>query len=64
MTEAQVKNIFDENNLESSFGTEKERGTGLGLRISKELIEKQNGHIFVESILAQGSKFTITIPIA
>lgn len=37
-------------------------GSGLGLSLTKELIEKQNGLIFVESIEGSGSAFTISFP--
>lgn len=39
-------------------------GTGLGLTISKHLVELQGGKISVESKLGAGSKFSITLPIA
>ncbi len=45
----------------STAGTAKESGTGIGLIICKELVEKQNGRIFVESELGKGSKFTFTL---
>lgn len=38
-------------------------GTGLGLWIAKELCEKMNGEIFLESMEGVGSKFTITFPL-
>ena len=38
-------------------------GTGLGLSIVKELIERYNGGICVESIEGQGSTFIVTFPI-
>lgn len=38
-------------------------GTGLGLWITKQLVEKMNGKIFVDSIEHHGSQFTITFPI-
>lgn len=39
-------------------------GTGLGLTLVKELVEKQNGEIWVDSIPGQGSVFHFTLPVA
>ena len=40
-----------------------EKGTGLGLAISKELISKQNGRIWAESIPGKGSSFYFSLPV-
>ncbi|MCX6268942.1 MAG: HAMP domain-containing sensor histidine kinase [Bacteroidetes bacterium] len=45
-----------------SYGTDGEQGTGLGLILCKEFIEKNSGTIRVESELGVGSTFTITLP--
>lgn len=46
----------------SSEGTEEEQGTGLGLVLCKEMIEKHDGRIWVESVLGEGSTFRFTLP--
>jgi signal transduction histidine kinase len=54
-------------NLEESFstkGTRQETGTGLGLIVCKEFVEKNGGQISVESQVGKGTIFTITLPAA
>jgi len=48
----------------SKEGTEQEAGTGLGLILCQDFIEKNNGELWVESTLGEGSRFTFSIPIS
>jgi PAS domain S-box-containing protein len=45
------------------FFTTKEKGTGLGLAVSYNIIKKMNGEMKVESEYGKGTVFTITLPI-
>jgi PAS domain S-box-containing protein len=54
--------IFKIDKQHTTLGTEDEKGTGLGLIICKELIEKNNGEIWIESEINKGTKFFVTLP--
>lgn len=58
-----IDKLFKIENKVTTSGTNKELGTGLGLILSSEFIEKHNGKIWVESELGKGSTFTFSIPI-
>lgn len=57
-----LANIFDEFVQASSETSRKYGGTGLGLTITKNLIEMQGGTIKAESIVNKGTCFTVCIP--
>jgi len=56
MSEKQLLD-FKDGGLESSYGTNGEKGTGLGLMLVKEYVEVNGGEIRIESQQEQGSKF-------
>ena len=47
----------------STPGTNDEKGTGLGLLLIKEFVQKHNGNIFVESEPGHGSTFKVVLPL-
>lgn len=56
--------LFDRFTQEERLYNETQRGTGLGLTISRELVTKMGGTIEVESRLNEGSTFTLILPLA
>ncbi len=63
ISKADQKHIFDKFYRVSSGNLAKSQGTGLGLSLVKQLIEKQNGKISVTSELGQGSVFRVSLPL-
>jgi len=60
MTKEVLGKIFKTEEHFTTFGTNNEPGTGLGLILCKEMIEKNKGHIMVTSELGKGSTFTLS----
>lgn len=56
-----INDIFSKTTFDSTYGTKNESGTGLGLKICQEFIEKHGGKIWVESTVGKGSTFKLNI---
>ena len=62
MSEKFLKHIFDPFSRERTDAGTHYQGTGLGMAITKELVDMMGGTIEIESQLGVGSTFRITIP--
>jgi PAS domain S-box-containing protein len=63
MDEKKLGTIFHLDKTKTTKGTAGERGSGLGLILSKEFIEKHGGRIDVESIVGEGTQFMVVLPV-
>ncbi|MCT4644347.1 MAG: HAMP domain-containing histidine kinase, partial [Carboxylicivirga sp.] len=57
-----LDNLFDLNTYVLTEGTSAEKGTGLGLHLSKDMIDKNCGKIEVRSEVGRGTEFLVYIP--
>lgn len=62
MSAERLETIFNLDKVESTDGTEGEKGSGIGLEVCKEMVEKCGGIILVESEEGKGSVFTFILP--
>jgi signal transduction histidine kinase len=62
MTNETMAKLFRIDANLSTRGTENEKGTGLGLFLCKEFVEKHRGKIWAESESGKGSVFKLVLP--
>lgn len=62
MEQEKVKQIFMPKTNLSTLGTNNEKGTGLGMLICKDLVGKNNGNIYVTSVVGEGTTFFVELP--
>jgi PAS domain S-box-containing protein len=63
ISKTNIEKLFRIDQKYTTSGTNREQGTGLGLLLCKEFIEKHGGHIRVESLEGIGSTFSFTLPL-
>jgi signal transduction histidine kinase len=63
INEEDLKKIFQPDVHFSTVGTGKEKGTGFGLLLCKDFVEKNGGEIFIESTLGLGTSLKFTLPL-
>ena len=61
---SEYNRIFDQFYQVEPPLTRKYQGMGLGLSITKGMVEEHKGKIWVESVVGKGSKFVVTLPTA
>tara|TARA_R100000027_G_scaffold67028_3_gene64296 strand:+ start:16341 stop:17477 length:1137 start_codon:yes stop_codon:yes gene_type:complete len=62
MSMDQVEGLFDANRRQSTLGTGREKGAGVGLILCKSLLEKMDSELVVESSEGRGSRFSFAVP--
>jgi two-component system, sensor histidine kinase and response regulator len=63
ISEENIAKIFRIDSKHKTSGTMGEKGTGLGLILCKEFVEKHGGKIEVQSEVGKGSRFSFTLPL-
>jgi signal transduction histidine kinase len=63
IAEGDRQKIFEEFQQADTSSTRKKGGSGLGLSISRRIVELHGGRLWVESVLGEGSTFHFTVPV-
>lgn len=63
MDEEQLNNLFTLNKSFTTPGTAKEKGTGLGIILCRDFINKNFGKLWVESKVGEGTTFSFSLPV-
>lgn len=63
ISSSKTREIFKMDSDYTTLGTDKEKGTGIGLSLCKEFVEKSNGKIWVNSVPNKGTTFYFSLPV-
>ncbi len=63
ISEGDIEKIFSIDEKNTNVGTANEQGSGLGLILCKDFVEKHGGKIWVNSVENEGSEFVFTLPL-
>ena len=64
MSDEALNKIFAPNATYTTFGTNNEKGTGLGISLCKEMLENNGGNLWAKSKMGKGTSFYFTIPLS
>ncbi|MCK0157072.1 tetratricopeptide repeat protein [Cellulophaga sp. F20128] len=62
MSDEALNKVFAQNGTYTTFGTNNEKGTGLGISLCKEMLENNGGNLWAKSKIGKGTSFYFTIP--
>jgi len=62
MTQETIEKLLNPNEVFSTFGTNNEKGSGLGIKLCMDLVAKNKGKLTISSELNKGSVFKFTLP--
>lgn len=63
MKPERITKLFDIAQVVTTPGTDNEIGTGLGLLLCKDFVERNGGKIFIKSEFAEGTTVSFTLPL-
>jgi len=63
-SQSEIDEVLNDDITNSTEGTASEKGSGLGMKIIKSMLDRNNGRLLVDSIKGKGSTITISLPVA
>ena len=63
MNQSEIDEMLNDQLTKSTDGTENEKRSGLGMKIIKSMLDRNNGRLLVNSIKGEGSTITISLPV-